>query len=384
MAQDGTRGIDPVLLGDFPAAAARAAAGGRPLRPAELVRYRELGGAAAGRGVALRALVDLYLSAAGRLWPTLPAVETANADPRGVVVAGEAVLRAAADAVAALTEGFQLTRRGMIRREEAARREFVDDLLLGRSDAAGLLNRAAGYGLDLAGPHAVAVARAERDFHDGSPLAVTAERAVLGSKGDAGVLVTSKDGLLVVVFAVPDRAAIAEVAERLGNVLGRPARPGLVQLARTAGVGSWLLAVSRARPGATGVRGSLEEARGVLELAGRLALPGPVVDAQDMLVYLVLLRDRAAITDLVSALLTPLLAARGGAGPLLETLQAYFAAGANASAAARSLHLSVRAFTYRLERIRVLTGQDAADPEQRFALHAAVLGAQLLDWPSVH
>ena len=44
--------------------------------------------------------------------------------------------------------------------------------------------------------------------------------------------------------------------------------------------------------------------------------------------------------------------------------------------------LSVRAVTYRLDRIRELTGQNVNDPNDSFALHAAVLGAKLLDWPA--
>ena len=85
--------------------------------------------------------------------------------------------------------------------------------------------------------------------------------------------------------------------------------------------------------------------------------------------------------ELVDAVLTPLLRARGGAEPLLLTLEAYFAAGGNASLSARSLHLSVRALTYRLAKIADLTGRDPADPAQRFELQAAVLGARLLGWP---
>ena len=80
-------------------------------------------------------------------------------------------------------------------------------------------------------------------------------------------------------------------------------------------------------------------------------------------------------------MLTPLTAARGGAEPLLRTLEAYFAAGGNASLGARSLHLSVRALTYRLEKIAELTGRDPADPAQRFELQTAVTGARLLGWP---
>ena len=86
--------------------------------------------------------------------------------------------------------------------------------------------------------------------------------------------------------------------------------------------------------------------------------------------------------ELVDAVLTPLTEARGGAEPLLRTLEAYFEAGGNASLAARSLHLSVRALTYRLAKIAELTGRDPADPAQRFELQTAVTGARLLGWPA--
>jgi DNA-binding PucR family transcriptional regulator len=125
-----------------------------------------------------------------------------------------------------------------------------------------------------------------------------------------------------------------------------------------------------------------DEASDALDVAERLGLPEPVVDAADLLVYQVLLRDRAAITDLVGALLTPLGRARGGAGPLLATLEAYYACGGVAAQAARRLHLSVRAVTYRLARIRDLTGADPGDPAQALALQVAVIGARLLDWPA--
>jgi DNA-binding PucR family transcriptional regulator len=45
--------------------------------------------------------------------------------------------------------------------------------------------------------------------------------------------------------------------------------------------------------------------------------------------------------------------------------------------------LSVRAVTYRLARVKALTGHDPADPDQGLALRVAVIGAQLLDWPAV-
>ena len=45
------------------------------------------------------------------------------------------------------------------------------------------------------------------------------------------------------------------------------------------------------------------------------------------------------------------------------------------------MHLSVRAVTYRLERIRELTGRDPAEPEDRYVLETALRGALVLSWP---
>jgi DNA-binding PucR family transcriptional regulator len=66
---------------------------------------------------------------------------------------------------------------------------------------------------------------------------------------------------------------------------------------------------------------------------------------------------------------------------LLETLSAYFAADRVATAAARDLHVSVRTVTYRLNRVKTLTGYSANDARQGFTLQVAVLGARLLGWP---
>jgi hypothetical protein len=360
-------GVDPALLGDFLAAAGAAAGRGRRLTAGQLRHFRDHGRVAAQQGVALRALVDLYLSAAWRLWRHLPAVTNAATDPDGLVRAGESVLRVADDAVAAVIEGYQLARRDLVREQESARREFVDDLLAGRGEVADLLHRALTFGLDLSAPHAVAVVGGTRPYGEGTPLAAAVERAVLGAKGDADALVTSKGGQLVVVFAAPDRAAVDHVAGRVGDTLGPP---------------PWRIALGRPRTGPLGVRAGYDEARDTLDLAGRLGLADRVVDASGLLAYQLLLRDRGTVADLVGSVLGPLAAARGGAGPLLATLAGYLDTGGNAAETARGLHLSVRAVTYRLARIRELTGHDPTDPGQRFSLQVAVLGARLLDWPA--
>ena len=120
---------------------------------------------------------------------------------------------------------------------------------------------------------------------------------------------------------------------------------------------------------------------GALALGARLGGNEQVWDAADLLVQRVLVRDETAMRELVDAVLTPLTGARGGAESLLRTLEAYFATGGNASLAARSLHLSVRALTYRLEKVADLTRRDPTDPAQRFELQTAVTGARLLGWP---
>ena len=109
------------------------------------VGVREVGEQAALTGVALRGLVDLFLSATWRLWRELPGLSDLRA-------AGLGVLRAADDAVAAAAEGFERALLTVARREEAERREFFDDLLSGR-DVGDLIVRGEQLGLRLAGPH---------------------------------------------------------------------------------------------------------------------------------------------------------------------------------------------------------------------------------------
>src|SRR4051812_30778624 len=85
-------GVPVELLGDFLDVVVAAVVAGEPISARQLRTYRALGDRAAGQGVALRALLDLYLSAAWRLWRHLPPVAQAADDPQRVVVAGEVML----------------------------------------------------------------------------------------------------------------------------------------------------------------------------------------------------------------------------------------------------------------------------------------------------
>ena len=78
----------------------------------------------------------------------------------GVVAAGEAMLRAVDDAVAALADGYQSARRRLGREQEGARRRFLDDLLEGGS-VSEVIEQAPAFGVSLTGPHVVIVATRE-------------------------------------------------------------------------------------------------------------------------------------------------------------------------------------------------------------------------------
>lgn len=369
-------GVPAQLLGNYLPMLAAATAEGRRPHPRELDEVGRLGREAAEQGVPTSHVVNLYLSAAWRLWRQLPKISRSE-DNEVVRAAAEAVLRVIDDTVAALVEGYQSAHRHLIRREVALRRELVDDLIRGDADVAGLLERAEPFGLDLGRAHVITLGAPSRRLPDTEAAVSSLERVVLDHFGDRDVLVATKEGMLVVLSPAPSAPPVR--GRRRVRDLAELVHTQLDQL--TAG-SPWRVASGRPYPGAYGVARSYEEAREAIALAGRLKLETPIVRARDFLVYRVLVRDHVAIRDLVHEVLSPLLEARGGAQPLLDTLEAYFAAGEVATDAARRLHLSVRAVTYRLGRIKDVTGHDPYDPTDRFTLYTAVLGARLLGWPN--
>lgn len=369
-------GAPILLLGEYLDILADAALSGRRPRDQELTAVRRLGARAAEQGVDANQAVDLYLSAAWRLWQGIPSILRSPRERETIRAAAEAVLRVIADAVEALVEGHQAARRQMIRHEESARREFVDDLLRGDTDVSRLVQRAEPFGLDLGRHHGVLLAAPLASMARIDEAAIVMERAIVDRFGDRDVLVATKDAM--VVMLVPGGASDVASARHVLD----PAEFMHGRLVRHDGQGRWRVAAGRPYPGAYGIARSYEEAREALRLADRLHLDEDVLRSGDLLAYRVLGRDQDALVDLVQDLLEPLLHARGGAEPLLETLHAYFTSGTTATEAARRLHVSVRTVTYRLARIAELTGHNPANPTEHLGFHMAVVGARLLDWPT--
>jgi sugar diacid utilization regulator len=372
-------GVPAELLGNYLVLLADAALSGRRPERAELAAVGLLGRQAAERGISAGRVVQLYLSAARLLWQELPdVVRSRNRD--AVRAAATAVLEVVDQAVATVAEGFAIARRDLVRREETLRRELIDDLLRGDSDPGALVERAEPFGLDVGRIHQVALAAPSRRLPD-ADVAITALEGVIFERlGDRDVLVATKEGLLVVL--VPADLTTAEHGSP-GTSDGDNDLGQLIhgELSRLQHGRPWRVAVGRSYAGLYGIARSYEEAREALTMADRLHVESRVVSARDLLIYRVLLRDQPAIVDLVHAVLGPLVRARGGAEPLLATLEAYFATGGVATESAKRLHVAVRTVTYRLDRIRALSGYNPADPAHRFTLQAAVLGAKVLNWP---
>ncbi|HEY2878418.1 helix-turn-helix domain-containing protein [Nocardioides sp.] len=371
-------GVSGEYLGEYLPMLAAAATCGQSPSGAQIRAVRNQGHRAAQQGVSVGQGVDLYLSAARRVWSELPAV-IRRRNNTAVRAAAAAVLRVVDDAVASFAEGHAEAGREMIRREETLRRDLIEDLLRGDAHLSELVERAEPFGLDLTRAHQVALAQPGQRIPSIAAATSALERVVLDRFGDRDVLVATKEGLVVVLaLAVAPGAPTSSRSSGTDGDLGKILHGELSRLRRGS---PWRVAVGRAHPGAYGIARSYEEAREALTMASRMNLDRPIVETRDLLTYRVLSRDQPALVELVYSVLNPLGEARGGAAPLVQTLATYFECGCVATAAANTLHLSVRAVTYRLERIKSLTGFDPLDPAHRYTLQTAVLGARVLGWP---
>src|SRR4029453_8126617 len=241
------------LLGEYLNILADAALSGRRPKKRELAAVRRLGRRAAEQGVDANQAVDLYLSAAWRLWQEIPMIVRSRDRDKGRAAA-EAVLRVINDAVEVLVEGHQAARRQMIRQEESARREFVDDLLRGDTDVSRLVERAEPFGLDLGRSHQVLLAAPARSSASVDKAVVVIERAIVERFGDRDVLIASEDDLLVMLIPGELRDVVS------GTDAFDPAGFAHTRLRQSARHDQWQVAAGRPSPGAYGIARSYEEA----------------------------------------------------------------------------------------------------------------------------
>ncbi|HET7385592.1 MAG TPA: helix-turn-helix domain-containing protein [Nocardioidaceae bacterium] len=375
--REGGGGFEGKRLVAFLAAASRAASSSARLPRAELHRFRGDGRWAAESGQQLSAVVDVYLSGARLLWVELASQPSGGRGRAGLPELGASIFRAVDDALAEVAAGYADARRILLRLDEERRGEFIEGLLGGGSDVSALIGRAEDYGMLPSGRHCVIVMGTQEQVADLAGVASDLEASLRAEVGGLGLLVTPRRGRLVAVLqstASREQGRPPEV-DRLAKTLvgagGRLGRRGRSQA---------MVSVSRCRGGLAGIAAGYREADEGFSLLGALGWSGRVVYADELAVFRVLLRDRESMIELVESVLEPLRSARGGSRPLLETLHVYFSSGAVTTESARRLHLSVRAVSYRLDRVRALTGYNPTEAEHRLTLHVAVTGARLLGW----
>jgi hypothetical protein len=206
----------------------------------------------------LRALVSAHLSAARVAWP----------GTAGSGNSADGALSATQQIIDAFAEGDERAPRLAVRQEEAARREFIDDLLYGRSDLGRLAERAERFGLRLSPAHTVAVAQSPAAYEEADPVPRRVEQALITRFGKRDVLLTTKDGLLLCVAPGHEDKIL----------------PYFAQQGHTATDGG-RVASAAPQPGPGGVVQPYVEVLNALELAERLELDDPVLRAADLLVH---------------------------------------------------------------------------------------------------
>src|SRR5829696_6126357 len=192
-------------------------------------------------------------------------------------------------------------------------------------------------------------------------------RTALGSTG-FGVLIGPRDADLLVLLALGGRAYDAGLAEHVTGLFhGVLERRGLgpqdAALAIGAPVDGWTAA-------GAGLRRVRRSAGAATALAPRRWHDARRPGVADLLHDL---RDAPELDAFVDEQLGPLLAdgsARSRA--LLETLEAYLAAGGRKAQAARALHLERQSLYLRLRRIEELLGVSMDDEDAVLSLHLAV------------
>jgi hypothetical protein len=328
------------------------ASGATGLAPEDVERLRGVGRARAADGRSIDAVVRAHRVGSAAAVRLVSETSAGRLDAADVFALSELWLTAMDQISESLSVGHAEAARLLDTDVERARRTFLDDLLIGRQSSRGAVrDRARILGIAPPDPAVLVVAEPAPD-----PAAAPADPAVpvstamalldLVEPTGADPLLTTRAGRAVLLVAPADAA---QAAAALG---GRPWRGcALAPRPLTGMSAAYRLAddaLETAPPHAFGERGLLGEADACV---------------------LALLHGGPTTPDAVRrAVLGPLLA--DAHAHLLETLRAYFRAGA-ATTAADTLHVHPQTLRYRLRQVRELTGQDPHRPWPRFVLETA-------------
>jgi GAF domain/PucR C-terminal helix-turn-helix domain/GGDEF-like domain len=247
-----------------------------------------------------------------------------------------------------------LFNRSMAEAEDRVRGELLADLLTGRDpDPARLLERARRQRAELEQPNVVAVAAVEGlDRQRARQVAARHAGEQRGLGGD-------HEGLVVVV--VPGEDAL-----EAGSAL----RARVAAAGGTSTVGA-----VAAGPGAGAVAAAYPEARQCLRTLLTLGRTGDVSDPAGLGLARLVLGDSdpESLDAFVEATIGPVLAYDERRGTnLVETMEAWFAAGARPAETAKTLHIHPNPVAQRLDRVSRLLGGAWRDPARTLDLQMAL------------
>ncbi|MGW0707238.1 PucR family transcriptional regulator [Streptomyces sp. NPDC002643] len=334
---------------------------------------------AAGQAIPLHRIVARCNAESNRIWAGLLAPGKERGDPavppREPGAADGDLIRAASEAaLSAILAGHGQAAWAAAAEDVRQRDRFLHELFADRVGLPDLLARGGQLGLQLGGCNLVIALAADGPSDAADHVVLRLEHALRTRFTADGCLAGRyADGVLALMTvespeSAPSTGAVRDAVAETMRQRPWPHAP-------------WRIGIGRPRPGVHGIRLSCEEALEALDVARRTGIDSLGPRDSGLLIHRVLHRDRMAMAELIRTVLVPLTEAHHGPGPMLDTLEAYFTAGGMITRAARALHLSVRAVTYRLVKIKNLTQHDINVPEQRFALEAALRGARILDWP---
>lgn len=253
---------------------------------------------------------------------------------------------------ALVTALLLLFRRSVAEAEGRVRGELLQELLSpGDRDPDDLRDRARVLGADLDRPHVVVVTDVA-----GSRDRLSQAAGHLASV-HGGFSALHRGRLVLLLPGDDPDAAASLVTQGLRTAAGRPVTAGI------AGPTSDLDDVAAGH----------EEARRVLDSLLALGRTGEHARAGDLGFVGLLVGDRPDVPAFVETVLGPVLAYDAERGTaLVETLQAYFANGGNLGRTKSDLHVHVNTVTQRLDRVRILLGDDWQTPERQLEVQLAL------------
>ncbi len=346
------------------AALAQVLSEGRELRREELARIEAVGARRAEAGIPLDDVLHAYRTVSRVCWDLLSEEcrRSRHDALEATIVLAESVLRYTDQISTSVAEAYAQAQRAIVREQEAARREFLADLLYGTdASPSDVLEKAHTFGYDLALSY-IALVGCGPGPDGGKETVLAAAASRVSTLANADPIVIQKGDQTIALLPSEPFAEIGVVPEKIVVELG----------------GGWLFGMAGPEPGLEGIRRAYLEAREALEIGMALELDGPVFRFDDLLLYHFLKLEQVLVKRFIDQMLGPLIAYDDRRnGDLLKTLESYFAADGSVKLAGEMLFAHPHTVTYRLKQVERLTGWSLRNPEDKLRLQLALRAHRL-------